>query len=190
MILLESENQPTALGPHCWRQRSLFRTWLEDGPLLFFPFWMPFHSSGLIPSSSCLSVRVQQWPCSDTHPVSPHCAAPYSALAFHWSLVGSACVLQVSLSLQALALDMLSGLTGISDLLSSHPFLISPSLSLPTEGEHLKVVDIQSIYLYWNFEISNIYLKEVSCNLEITVMELFCFDIICHKKSIFYCKWL
>ena len=156
MILLESENQPMALGPHCWRQRSLFRTWLEDGPLLFFPLWVPFHSSGLIPFSSCLLVRVQQWSWSDTHPFSPHCAAPYSGLAFHRSLVSSACVLQVSLSVQALALDMLSGLTGISDLLSSHSFLISPSLSFPTEGKYLKVVDIQSLYLlaleFWNLK--------------------------------------
>lgn len=155
---------------------------------------LPECFSGLpvwIPLSSFLLVSAQPglWP--DTCPFSPQCASPHAGLHFHWNLVGSACILQAGLSLQALALDMPSGLRDISDLLSSNSFLLPSSLSLPTEGKHLRVVDIQSIYLFvLEFWISNIYLNEMSNNLGITTMDLFCFYNICHKKSVFYCKWL
>ena len=57
-------------------------------------------------------------------------------------------MLQAGLSLQALTLDMPSGLTGLSYLLSSNSFPPSSYPSLHTEGKHFKVVDIQGIYLF------------------------------------------
>lgn len=70
-------------------------------------------------------------------------------------------------------------------------FLPTSFFSLPPHWRQtLKGRGYPKYLFVLEFWISNIYLNEMSNNLGITTMDLFCFYNICHKKSVFYCKWL
>lgn len=77
-------------------------------------------------------------------------------------------------------------------ILVSLKFLSSSSFSLSPMKANTSTWWISKVFVCfcWNFEISNIYLNNVSHNLGVIVMGLFCFYSIYHKKPDFFCKCL